>query len=187
MRARARLRLSRSDSPAEATIGAGLSSLGGGPVEEIRRVAEEHAPEGGYGETAYRDDDGTVYWTPADWTTNDEMDAAHDDFMEIDGVNGVVGDAESRWPDDEGWEQVWPEPGSEEAYERVLVLAQRPLRYSDFVAVVPPRVHYRVATVPGQDCGSCGSFDDGHCTMFAGQPAVEENHVCDEWNQRASS
>ena len=185
MRARARLRFDRSQTPpVEVTNGAGLASLAGGDLlAEIRRVAEKHAPEGGYGETAYREDEGTVFWTPADWTTNEEIEAAHADFLKIDGVNGVVGDAESRWPDGEGWEMVWPEPGSEAAYERVLALAQRPLPY-DFVAVIPARVHYRVATVPGQDCGDCGSFDNGRCTMFAGQPPVEENHVCDEWNPR---
>jgi hypothetical protein len=151
---------------------------------EIRRVAEKHAPEGGYGETAYNDGDATVWWTPADWSENDEIDAAQADFMEIDGVNGVVGDAESRWPDDAGWEQVWPEPGSDAAYERVLALATRPLDTRKFVAVVPARVHYRPASTPGQACGTCGSYEDGHCLMFAGQPLVSQDYVCDEWNPR---
>jgi hypothetical protein len=129
MRARARLRFARTESPPDpGTKGAASSdSSGGGITDELRRVAEEHAPEGGYGETAYNAGDGTVYWVPADWTSNDEAEAAHAAFLEIDGVNGVVGDAESYWPDGEGWEQVWPIPGSEAAYERVLALALRPL------------------------------------------------------------
>lgn len=183
-RARARLRLARSDTPPdEPTTGAGLSGLSGGDLfAEIRSVAEDHAPEGGYGETAYNDDDATVWWTPADWSGNDEIDAAHADFMEIDGVNGVVGDAESRWPEDAGWEQVWPVPGSEAAYERVLALATRPLDTRRVVAAIPARVHYRPATTPGQSCGTCGSFQDGHCTMFTGQPPVQPDMVCDEWH-----
>jgi hypothetical protein len=129
MRARARLRFARTESPPdpETTGAASPDSSGGDTTAELRRVAEEHAPDGGYGETAYNAADGTVYWVPADWSSNDEVAAAHAAFMEIDGVNGVVGDAESYLPTGEGWEQVWPIPGSEAAYERVLALAMRPL------------------------------------------------------------
>jgi hypothetical protein len=140
LRARARLRFARTETPPEpVTRGAASSDASGGDTTaELRRVAEKHAPDGGYGETAWNEGEGTVFWVPADWTSNEEMDAAHSDFMEIDGVNGVVGDAESRWPDGEGWEQVWPVPGSEQAYERVLALAMRPLEVNDaYVAVRP--------------------------------------------------
>jgi hypothetical protein len=168
--------------------GASSGVSGGLLLPELRRVAEEHAPEGGYGETAYNQGEGTVYWVPADWSTNDEIDAAHDAFMALDGVNGVVGDAESRWPDDDGWKQVWPIPGSQAAYERVLALAQRPLSVEDAYkgAMVPASAHYRPATVAGQNCGTCSAFNDGHCSMFAGNPPVQTDMVCDEWNPAAT-
>jgi hypothetical protein len=149
MRPRARVRLARNQTPPEPTTrGAALSeSSGGDTVAEIRRVAEKHAPEGGYGETAYNEGEGTVFWADADWTTNEEHDAAHADFMAIDGVNGVVGEAEAALPTGEGWEQVWPVPGSDAAYERVLALAMRPLDadYARRPVMTPERERLRLA------------------------------------------
>lgn len=186
-RARARLRFARSASPSdEPTIG-GHRFSDGDINAQIASVAEKHAPEGGYGETSWNAGTKTVFWNHADWTSNDEHDAAEKDFLAIDGVENFDCDSEANTPEGEGWEQVWPEPGSEAAYERVLALAMRPIDPREFISVVPARVHYRPATTPGQSCGTCSAYDDGHCTMFAGQPSVEENHVCDEWSQRANT
>ena len=127
VRPRARFRAVASRNGVAAGVPGGASASD--PIPEIQRVAEMHAPDGGYGDTAYNGDDGTVAWIPADWTSNDELDAAHSDFLDIDGVNGVVGDAEAALPTGDGWQHVWPVPGSQEAYERVLALAKRPLVY----------------------------------------------------------
>jgi hypothetical protein len=118
VRARARFRV------ASALVSAASND---DPTVEIARVAREHAPDGGYGETSFRADTGTVCWVPADWTSNEEVEAAHAAFLDIDGVNEVVGEAEQALPNGENWQQIFPEPGSEEAYERVLALAMRPL------------------------------------------------------------
>lgn len=74
-------------------------------VAEIARVAEDHAPEGGYGETAWHAADRIVFWIPADWTSNEEVDDAISDFMAVEGVEGVEAEAEAALP--EGWEVVW--------------------------------------------------------------------------------
>jgi len=180
---RARIRLEPAD-PVRAEVPGGASATD--PRPAIRRVAQEHKPEGGYGDTAYHQGEGTVCWVPADWTSNDELDAAHAAFMEIDGVNGVVGDAEQALPAGEGWETVWPVRGSEEAYERVLALATRPLGLP-FAAKVPASAHYRPADEEGRDCGTCGSYVAGNCTMFPGDPKVNESYVCDDWNDARES
>lgn len=74
--------------------------------DRIREVAEQHRPDGGYGETWYRDgipdgnggttysSGGTVFWTCADWSTGDEIDAAEKAFLAIDGVGAFDHDAE---------------------------------------------------------------------------------------------
>ena len=93
---------------------------------EIRRVAAEHAPDG-YGETAYHSADRAVFWVSADWTTPEEHAAAEADFRAIDGVDDFQHDAEAALPDGDGWEQVWPDPDSDLALERVVQLAARPL------------------------------------------------------------
>lgn len=180
VRPRARFRLSRNEVKAGATGGASATDL----ITEIRRVAADHAPPGGYGDTAWNAATRTVHWIPADWTTNDEVDAARGDFMSIDGVENVEDEAEGYLPTGEGWETVWPVPGSEEAYERVLELAERPLQIKDVYApaMVPASAHYRPATIPGRDCGTCSAYKDGYCTMFPGPPPVQTDMVCDDWN-----
>lgn len=75
---------------------------------EIARVAEEHAPEGGYGKTYWRESDRTVFWDAADWTSNDEADAAVEAFLSIDGVDDVEWDCEVGDPGS-GYVQVWPQ------------------------------------------------------------------------------
>lgn len=97
------------------------------PVAQIQRVAAEVAPEGGYGETSWNAGTKTVFWNHADWTSTEEHDAAEALFLAIDGVENFDSEAEAGNPDGEGWEQLWPAPGTEEAYERVLELARRPL------------------------------------------------------------
>jgi hypothetical protein len=97
------------------------------PVAEIQRVAAAVAPEGGYGETSWNPDTKTVFWNHADWTSTEENDAAEAAFLAIDGVENFECASEANAPEGDGWEQVWPEPGSDEAFERVLALARRPL------------------------------------------------------------
>ncbi len=181
MRPRAGLRFARRGVRAEATGGVSATD----PVPEIQRVAREHAPEGGYGDTAYNASEGTVAWIPADWTSDEELDAAHSAFLEIDGVNGVMGLSEASLPSGDDWQHVWPVPGSEEAYERVLAVAKRPLGLS-FSAMVPASAHYRPATVPNRNCGTCAYFDGERCTMFSGKPTVQADMVCDEWSGNES-
>jgi len=96
-------------------------------VSDIQRVAADVAPEGGYGETGWDAAKGAVFWVHADWSTADEVEAARAAFLAIDGVASFDTDAEAGMPD--GYEQVWPVPGSELAYERVLELARRPLAF----------------------------------------------------------
>lgn len=74
---------------------------------EIGQVAESHAPDGGYGDTAWNESTGTVYWVAADWSSNDEVDAAVADFLAIDGVTDVEHDAETGLPDGDDWEVVY--------------------------------------------------------------------------------
>jgi hypothetical protein len=97
------------------------------PREEIRRVAEDVAPKGGYGETSWNDASKTVHWVSADWTSNDELDEAERRFLAIDGVENFEAEAEASPPSGDEWERIWPEPGSDLAYERVLALATRPI------------------------------------------------------------
>lgn len=97
------------------------------PREEIRAVAADVAPEGGYGETCWNEDTRTVFWVSADWTSNDEADEAERRFLAIDGVDHVESDAEVSPPNGDGWERIWPELGSDLAYERVLALARHPI------------------------------------------------------------
>jgi hypothetical protein len=96
-------------------------------LAELARVAQAHAPEGGYGETAWNEETGTVFWVAADWTSNDEWDAAQEAFLAVEGVNRFESEAEAALPEDDGWQLVWPEPESEAAIARLTELAGRPL------------------------------------------------------------
>jgi hypothetical protein len=112
------------DEPAEGeTL---TASAGDDLVDQIKAVASEHAPEGGCGETSWHADDQTVFWVCGDWSSGEEIDAARDAFLALDGVDAFEHEAETAPRDGDGWTLVWPEPGSEEAYERVLALARRP-------------------------------------------------------------
>lgn len=75
--------------------------------DEIAKVAEEHAPEGGYGETYWDESRGAVFWNHADWTSDDEHDAAESAFRAIEGVKEFDCDAEAGNPGD-GYVKVWP-------------------------------------------------------------------------------
>lgn len=97
------------------------------PRDEIRRVAADVAPDGGYGETSWNAAAGIVNWVHADWTSTDELADATARFLAIDGVEKVESEAEVSPPSGDEWERLWPEPGSDLAYERVLALATRPL------------------------------------------------------------
>jgi hypothetical protein len=99
----------------------------GDVVEELRRVAAEHAPDGGCGETSWNEEERAVLWVCGDWTSQDEIDAARADFLAVEGVDSFDYEQEAAPREGDGWRQVWPEPGSDEAYERVLELARRPL------------------------------------------------------------
>lgn len=80
--------------------------------EDIARVAEEYAPEGGYGDTWWSESTSTVFWCSADWSTDEECEAAEDAFLAIDGVESVRYDAEVGQPDTEDgsdeWVKIWP-------------------------------------------------------------------------------
>lgn len=75
-------------------------------VDEIAEVAEAHAPDGGYGETAWNPATKTVFWVSADWSTTEEIAAAEEAFLAIDGVDNFEEDAECALPDGEDWEPV---------------------------------------------------------------------------------
>lgn len=98
-----------------------------GIVAELARIAEAHAPDGGYGDTAWHPADAVVCWVPADWSSNEEIEAARAAFLAVPGVQEVIGDAEQAPERGEGWQHVWPEVGSEAALARLIALAHRPL------------------------------------------------------------
>lgn len=101
------------DHPGEAPpMPAHIAALAGqaDPRPEIAAVAEANEPEGGYGQTAWNSGTKAVFWVSADWTENDEIDAARDAFLAIDGVESFDEDAECALPTGDGWEQVWPPP-----------------------------------------------------------------------------
>lgn len=75
-------------------------------TDEIAAVAEKHQPDGGYGETWWRESDGSVFWAAADWSSNEEVDLAVADFEAVEGVNDVEACAECM-PDGDGWERVY--------------------------------------------------------------------------------
>jgi hypothetical protein len=84
--------------PSEAAPETASESLAAGGSDhvlaEVARVAGEVQPEGGYGETAFDSETGTVYWVCGDWTSNDEVDAAEAAFLAIEGVNRFEHEAE---------------------------------------------------------------------------------------------
>lgn len=98
---------------------------------EIGEAAARHAPEGGYGETAWNEDDGLVWWNAADWTTDEEEQAAVDAFMAIDDVESVEVCYECSLPDGNEWEIVYrsgaTRPPEENALRDALALARSPL------------------------------------------------------------
>lgn len=99
----------------------------GDTVAQIQAVAEAHEPDGGYGETWWHPDDAAVFWNAADWTTNDEVDAAAADFLAIEGVEQFESDAETVGPGGDGWQQVWPVQDADQATARLVALAAAPL------------------------------------------------------------
>jgi 2'-5' RNA ligase len=95
--------------PLEGVVG-GVATFGSetGVMAEVARVATLVAPEGGYGQTLWNPDEKTVWWIPADWTSNDEADAAEQAFLAIPAVERVyVDEAESAIPDNPGWTLVY--------------------------------------------------------------------------------
>jgi hypothetical protein len=79
-------------------------------VDDLREVAEAHMPEGGYGDTCWNPETKTVLWVPADWTSNEEAEAARNDFLLIPGVEHVEGDAEQGLPYDDPEAGILKEP-----------------------------------------------------------------------------
>lgn len=94
---------------------------------DIAAVAKAHEPDGGYGDTAWHAGNKTVFWVSADWTSTEEHDAAWEAFLGIDGVEKVDGEAEAGLPDGDGWDRVWPPPGSGASIDPLLALASKPL------------------------------------------------------------
>lgn len=81
-------------------------------VDEIIKTAEDHQVEGGYGETAWNSETATVLWVCGDWSSNEEIEAAEEAFLAIDGVDHFDYEAEGM-PD--GWcdaDQVYPPGGN---------------------------------------------------------------------------
>lgn len=73
---------------------------------QIAAVAETVAPDGGYGGAAWNPEKKTVFWQCADWTSNDEHDAAEAAFLAIPGVDHFDCEAEAALPEGDGWEIV---------------------------------------------------------------------------------
>lgn len=94
-------------SPLTASLVAGAVVAETDIGKEIGEVAARHAPDGGYGDTAWNDGTKTVLWIAADWTSNEEWDAAEADFLAIDGVEEFESDAEIGLPESDEWEVVY--------------------------------------------------------------------------------
>lgn len=84
-------------------------------VADLAAVAEEYAPEGGYGETAWNAETGTVFWVCGDWTSDEELEAAETAFRAVEGVREFEHEAEAGLPEGDAWERVWPPAEAEEA------------------------------------------------------------------------
>lgn len=80
----------------------------GEPAGAIFDAALEHRPAGGYGETWWNAAAREVYWVPADWSTDEEEQAALAAFLAIPGVDSApTVEAESGPPTGDGWHLVW--------------------------------------------------------------------------------
>lgn len=75
--------------------------------QQLGDVAAAHAPDGGYGETAWNAEAGKVFWVSADWTTFDEAEAAEQAFLAVDAVEEFEECAECGLPEGDGWEVVY--------------------------------------------------------------------------------
>jgi hypothetical protein len=67
-------------------------------LDQIKEVAEKHRPSAApdYGHVWYDTATKTVFWQAADWTSNEEIEAAQRDFEAIDGVDKVEIEAEAQ-------------------------------------------------------------------------------------------
>jgi len=101
--------------PLEGEVG-GVASFGPEqprrPQEEpqgaIFDVALEQHPDGGYGDTYWNAETRTVWWNPADWSTDEEQESARAAFLAIDGVDEAPPvEAESYRPEGDEWEPIW--------------------------------------------------------------------------------
>jgi hypothetical protein len=108
-------------------------------LERLAAVAEEHAPDGGYGNTYWRAETGTLFWISADWSSDDEVHAARDAFFAVDeAVREFETETEVAAPAGAEWSAVWVRPNGvnhetvnegdlHSEYEDVLALAREPL------------------------------------------------------------
>lgn len=120
----------------------------GAVKRDVRKAAETHAPDGGYGDTWFRSSDGKVFWNAADWSTQEEVDAARDGFLDIDGVNDFDSDAEVGNPDGDGWDQVWPAKDEASAdLAEILALASAPLDLEPETLSLKPGMTELVASI----------------------------------------
>lgn len=87
-----------------------VALVAAGIVEEIAAAAEKNMPDGGYGETCWNESTETVWWNCGDWTTDDEMEAAEQAFLAIEGVEAVDICDECGLPEGDEWEVVWTRP-----------------------------------------------------------------------------
>lgn len=93
----------------EGTVG-GIAAFGSetGFLAELARIAGLVKPDGGYGETLWNRESATVLWIPADWTTEQEQEAAAQAFLTVPTVKAVeVAEAESAPPAGDEWEMLW--------------------------------------------------------------------------------
>jgi hypothetical protein len=88
----------------DARTAAAVSDSTDPTVCALVKLAQKHAPAGGYGATAWQPSTGTVCWIPADWSSNDEVAAAEEEFLAVDGVERFAAEAEAPLPSvDDGW------------------------------------------------------------------------------------
>lgn len=162
---------------------------------EIRRVAAEHhasaAPD--YGETYWDPAAREVLWISADWTTNDEIDAAVAAFLEIDGVDQVEVCAECGA--DDRYEKVYAglrqtfgapgEPGiADESPTAKHPGGELPIPADDPAAMGPTGQGYRTASSEATSCATCSYYGPGtyyRCGRF--DVFVDPGMVCNAYDE----
>lgn len=116
------------DGGIEGTVG-GIAAFGSetGFLAEIARIAGLVKPDGGYGQTLWNRETATVLWIPADWTTEQEQEAAAQAFLTVPTVEAVeIAEAESATPAGDEWELLWNGQALVEASYPSIILPDVP-------------------------------------------------------------